>query len=430
MRTLSVMCLCLACGCVGTRTGNPSNADVPVGATLAKSDKPRDAQPSLSFDDAATFGRDNQAFALDLYAELDKQQPGNLFFSPYSISTALAMAYAGAEGDTATEMASALHFTLSPPTLHIAFNATGSALEQRPHQLVHTDPATPPTGDGFQLHLENQAWARQGLGFADRYLDILATNYGAGVFTLDFSDPEAARTIINGWVSDRTEQRIPHLLPPDALGTNTQLVLTNAVYFKASWLDDFDPQLTASASFHGEQGDSDVSMMHYSGQAQYAMVGGYQAVARRFLSPSVQMLLILPPAGESTGTFNVARLTEIRAALMPYQVDLSLPKWEFESANTLKQPLRNLGMNAPFDEGADFSGITGMRGLSINQIYHNAFVTVDEHGAEAAAATAVVFADASGGLDQATITFDRPFIFLIYDEPTAQILFLGRVTDI
>jgi serpin B len=204
----------------------------------------------------------------------------------------------------------------------------------------------------------------------------------------------------------------------------------DAVYFKASWLDDFDPQLTAAATFHGEHGDTQVSMMDYAGEAQYAMVGGYQAVARRFLSPSVQMLLILPPEGESTSTFNVARLTEIRTALMPYPVDLRLPKWEFESANALKQPLRKLGMNAPFDPGADFSGITGMGGISINEIYHNAFVTVDEHGAEAAAATAAVTADAAGGLEQISATFDRPFIFLIYDEPTAQILFLGRVSDI
>lgn len=429
MRTLVSMCLCLACGCVGTRTGNPSNPDVPLGATLAKSDLPRDDKPAVSADDAATFGRDNQAFALDLYAELGKQ-PGNLFFSPYSISTALAMAYAGAAGDTATEMANTLHFTLSQPTLHIAFNATDTALEQRQHQLVETDPAHPPTGDGFQLHLANQAWGRLGLHFLDTYLEVLATNYGAGMFTLDFSDPEAARGIINGWVSDQTEQRIPHLLPEHSLSQSTPLVLTNAVYFKASWLDDFDPQLTATATFHGETGDSDVSMMHYDGDAQYATVDGYQAVSRAFLSPSVQMLLVLPPEGASTSAFDASRLTAIRSALTPYYVNLSLPKWEFESANKLKGPLQNLGMTAAFDKAsADFSGITGMRSLSIAEIYHNAFVTVDEHGAEAAAATAIVTQDAAA-LEQTAVTFDRPFIFMIYDEPTAQILFLGRVTDL
>jgi serpin B len=429
MRRILSLWFCLLCSCVGTRTGNPTNADVPVGATLAKSSLPRETDPTLSGEESQTFAGDNHMFALDLYAELGKQ-PGNLFFSPYSIASALAMAYAGANGDTAAQMASTLHFSLPQPALHIAFNYADDVFALRQQQVAESQPGSM-KGDGFQLNVVNQAWAATGFMFLDSYLDVLAENYGAGMFELDFGDFEGARGIINGWVSRHTAQRIPELLPTGSLSPNTMLVLTNAVYFKASWLEHFDPQQTTSERFHGESGDGDVSMMHWVGEARYASSNGYQAVARSFLSPSVVMLCVLPPEGQSTTDFDASQLTALLDALDSREVHLSLPKWKLDAAVMLKDALQNMGMRDAFDSSADFSAIIGRKGLSINQIYHSAFVSVDEQGVEAAAATAVSFADSGVTLaEPVTVSFDRPFIYLIYDEPTGQILFLGRASDL
>jgi serpin B len=243
--------------------------------------------------------------------------------------------------------------------------------------------------------------------------------------------PDAARDIINGWVSDQTAQRIPELLPDDALSVETGLVLTNAVYFKGSWLEKLDPAQTMTESFHGESGDSDVSMMHSVGEALYATSNGYQMVARPFLSPSVMMLLVLPPDDQPTTAFDVSQFATLRDALSTYLVTLSLPKWQLDSARQLKvkAPLQDLGMQDAFDDArADFSGISTTR-LTISEIYHSAFVSVDEQGVEAAAATAVVSTKHSIPAS-VSLSFDRPFMFLVYDQPTGQILFFGRVTDL
>jgi serpin B len=227
MRRLLGLWLCLACACTGTRTGNLGK-DAPPGVMVAQSSLSRDVHPSLADGNAQTFGSDNRAFALALYRELAKR-PGNLFFSPYSVSTALAMTYAGARGDTETQMASALHFTLPQTDLHAAFNATDLALAKRKEQLIQSEGVTPTKGDGFQLRTVNQAWGQQGHAFSDAYLDVLATNYGAGMFLLDFSKAEAARMTINAWVADQTEQRIKDLLPESSISADTALVLTNAI---------------------------------------------------------------------------------------------------------------------------------------------------------------------------------------------------------
>jgi serpin B len=428
MRPLLTLSLCLACACTGTRTGNPGAA--PPGAIIARSELARDEHARLDGAKAEKFGSDNLAFATAMYRELAKQ-PGNLFFSPYSISTALAMTYAGAKGTTESEMASALHFTLPQSELHAAFNATDLELAKRKDQVVESEQQKT-VGDGFQLNVVNQAWGQKDYVFLDSYLDVLAVNYGAGLFLLDFGTPPSARKTINDWVADQTAQRITDLLPEDALTRDTRLVLTNAIYFKASWLREFQTSATKSETFTTDAGPRTVPMMHASFRTTFAEFQGYRAAALPYLTTTVRMIAVLPPAGSLAGTaatFDAAVLEGLLKNLSDSYVTFSMPKWSFESERKLKEPLRALGMNAAFDaNAADFSGMDGERGLVISDVYHKAFVAVDEKGTEAAAATAVV-AERVSAPPSNTLTLDRPFIFLIYDQPTGQVLFLGHVAD-
>lgn len=426
--------LSFVCACTTTASG-PDDVDVPVGAELARSDLARVDAPSLSEQERETFGKDNRAFALALYREL-AMQPGNLFFSPYSISSALAMTYAGAKGETAAEMEQALHFGLGQDRLHGAFNATDSALAQRKDEVMQSgapEPASSTTGDGFELRIVNQAWGRKGYTFLESYLDVLAQNYGAGLFLLDFDPPEPARVLINDWVEQQTNARIKDLLPEGSLDPSTALVLTNAIYFKTSWLSPFDADMTRPATFHAEAGDRDVDMMHASLDARYAQLEGFEMVELLYLSDDVSMLVVLPPAGvlaDSVAAFEVQRFDELRAKLSRHQVTLGLPKWSFEAKYELKAPLKTLGMQAAFQAGdADLSGMDGMPGhLYVDEVYHKAFVAVDEQGTEAAAATAVVIKETSAP-PPVEVTFDRPFMFAVYDAPTGQILFFGHVAE-
>lgn len=390
------------------------------------SDAERIASPELDATTGARFGSDNRAFAFALYealAEPDK----NLFFSPYGISVALAMTFAGAETTTEAEMRTALHFGLPEPDLHAAFDATSRAIRGRSAEL-----APESTGDGFELSIVNQAWGQLDYPFLDSYLDVLAAYYGSGMASVDFADREPARLAINGWVAEKTNDRVEDLLPEGSVTPDVRFVLTNAIYFKASWLSKFDPASTTSGTFHAPAGDRTVPMMRQSLDAPYAEGTNYQAVELPYVSDAVRMLLILPADGafaEVAGGLNDTFFQELRGALGGYTVNLTLPRFEFESENPLKVPLSALGMPGAFARDADFGDIAGnVEPLWIFEIYHKAFVAVDEQGTEAAAATAVV-----GGTDSvkpfAEITFDRPFIFAIFDEPTGQILFLGQLAD-
>ena len=419
--------------CAGTGTGNPTDPDsgggLPKGPAQVKlymSAVQRLTSPDLDTTSTDAFGSDNRAFAFDLYRQLAEPDQ-NLFFAPYSISVALAMAYAGAETTTEAEMRSALHFTLPEPDLHAAFDATSRAIQARSEEL----PAGS-TGDGFDLHIVNQAWGQIDYPFLDSYLDILAAYYGSGLFGVDFADSEPVRQTINGWVLDQTNDRIEELLPQDSITNLTRLVLTNALYFKASWASKFDPASTTSGSFHAPAGDRSVPMMHQVLKAAYVEEADYQAVELPYLSDAVRMLLILPAEGafeQIAGSLDEAFFQQLRAARSQYQVTLTLPRFEFESENPLKAPLSALGMPGAFVETADFSGIAGgVQPLWIDEVYHKAFVAVDEQGTEAAAATAVVIATLSAP-PSAEAIFERPFLFAIVDEPTGQILFLGQLVD-
>jgi serpin B len=423
--------------CEGTSTGNPMGTPTdtkpepdagtePEGVTVFKSEVPYDASPEVSADDAALLGEGNRALAFDLYRELRGDE--NLFFSPFSVSVALGMTLPGAEGATESEMRTALHFELPEPPLHAAFNRTLLELAERANQLE--DKAT---GTGFELSIVNQAWGQEGYPFQEPYLDVLAEHYGAGLFGVNFGDSENTRTLINDWVEDRTEARVKDLLPVGSLTVDTRLVLTNAIYFKASWLSKFDPDETADGTFHAPGGERTVPMMFQDElDAQYVAGETFQALELPYVSKGVRMLFILPDAGEFetvSSSIDDTFFQGVLASLSEHTTRVTLPKFEFESENPLKAPLSELGMQTAFSGAADFSAIAGgVEQLFIDEVYHKAFVALNEEGTEAAAATAVVVSTESGK-PSASITLDRPFLFAIYDEPTGQVLFLGHVLD-
>jgi serpin B len=404
--------------------------EIPGDDSVAQSNLSRNLDPDVSPAEIETLTSGNAAFAFALYREVAVGD-ANLFFSPHSISSALAMAYAGARGATETEMAQALRFGLGQAALHPAFNALDLELNGR-------DEVGPPyEGDGFELEVANAVWGQRGFPFRPAYLDTLALNYGAGLRLADFEgDPDGSRRTINDWVSDQTNDRVKDLLPPGGVSKDTRLVLTNAIYFKAPWLFPFEAKDTTTEPFTPLFGSPvSVPMMHETATFSYARVGDLQAVELPYNGAKLAMLLVVPDAGQFAAfeaTLDVETYLAIRDGLETHEVHLGLPRFEFDSTLSLSDPLRRaLGMTDAFDPGAaDFSGIDGRKDLFISDVLHKAFVSVDEKGTEAAAATAVVIGATGIPGFPVTLTIDRPFFFVIRDIPTGAVLFVGRVTEL
>jgi serpin B len=395
---------------------------------VAKSATTRVTDPQVTAADNATFATDNEAFAIDAYRQLVASN-GNLIFSPASISIALAMAYAGALGTTASEMAIAMHFTLPPERLQPAFDALDLALSSRGEGKLGAD------GGPLRLHVVNAAWAERTYNFNSEYLDILATNYGAGINLVDFiTGAESARLTINTWVADQTEQKIKDLLPSGSVDSLTRLVLTNAVYFNAAWLQPFDPQNTRDGSFTLLDGATvTTKFMGDELSSVPAMQGsGFSAVALPYQDDRLSMLVVVPDSGTFSSfesSLDAAKVDSIVAGLTNQRVILGLPRFKIETSAELADMLRSLGMSLAFLPGqADFSGMDGTNNLYISRVIHKAFINVAEKGTEAAAATGVVMSTTSmpTGL---SIQANRPFLYLLRDQPTGAILFMGRVLD-
>ena len=425
-----IVLLGLVAGCAqagGSAPTLPSHAERPRATapmSTLHADEPRVTAPNVPPEDRTALVEGNTAFAFDLYHALQQTGDGNVFYSPYSISSALAMTYAGARGETAQQMAATLHFTLPQERLHPAFNALDLALTSRGQGAQ---------GQGFRLHLVNALWGQQGYAFRPEYLDTLAQNYGAGLRLVDFAhDPEAARATINDWVRQQTEGRIAHLLPPGSIDTLTRLALTNAVYFKAAWAAPFEKQRTTEGPFHLlDGGQVTVPLMHQTASLGYAAGEGFQAVELPYAGHELTMVILLPAPGQFERfeeTLNAERVQAILPRLNYRQVELTLPRFRLESSYDLKAPLAALGMPAAFDPAqADFSGMDGKRDLYIGAALHKAFVSVDEAGTEAAAATAATMEQLAMPTQPVKVTVDRPFIFFIRDRQTGAILFLGRM---
>jgi serpin B len=401
--------------------------DQPVGAELLMSDKPRETAPDVSEADLALLIEGNSAFAFELYQAL-REEEGNLFYSPHSISVALAMTYAGARNETAEQMAATLQFLLEQERLHPAFNWLDAELASRGEGAQGQD------GKGFRLNIVNAIWGQKDYGFLSTFLDVLAENYGAGLRILDFiTETEKSRLTINQWVSDQTEGRIEDLIPQGAIDALTRLVLTNAIYFNAAWEYPFDEDTTADGPFYLlDGGQVTVPMMKQTESCGYAEGEGYQAVELQYDGNELSMVILLPEAGKFE-TFEeglqAQQVGDIISGLQPTEVALTMPKFEFDSEFSLRDTLAGMGMPIAFSGAADLSGMTGTRNLYITEVLHKAFVSVDEAGTEATAATAVIVGETAVPGQSVEVTLDHPFVFLIRDIETGAILFVGRVLN-
>ena len=378
----------------------------------------------------------NTAFAVDLYRELSTSE-GNLFYSPYSISLVLAMAHAGARGETERQMAETLGFRLPQERLHAAFNAL---------DLAVTVPATTEDGDGFEMSIANSVWGQQGHRFLPDYLDTLALNYGGSVRHADFRrSPGDAAAQINRWVSRETNGRINDLISPQAIDEWTRLALASAVYFKAGWQEPFEERATSRDRFYSLDGrESTVDMMRQMGNFRYAQIDGHQAVELPYRGGRVSMVVLLP-AEERFREFEQGLgpdvLERVLGGFEERRVILTMPKFEIEAVINLVDALKTLGMPNAFDAvKTEFQGMDGSSCVAgddgclwISAMAHRAFVSVDEAGTEAAAATAIIMGiTRAEPMDEepTELTIDRSFIFLIRDRDTGSILFIGRVTKL
>ncbi|MCL2648016.1 MAG: serpin family protein [Phycisphaerales bacterium] len=386
---------------------------------------------------------DTTAFAADLYARLAAQSKDNLFFSPTSIETALAMTYAGARGNTAAQMAKTLHFENDAAKVSAAFAKRLQILNNPPAQLVMYSPDESGKSKAvmqspYQLFVANALWGQQGYPFKPDFIDLVQKNFGGGLNNVDFAGhTEETRKTINDWAAKQTKDRIKDLIAPGLLTPLTRLVLTNAIYFKSNWEHSFTKALTKDGPFHLSADKSvNVPLMHQTNTFAYGENEELQFLSMPYTQDVLSMVVLLPRQADGLAALekkltaeNLDRwLKNITAA----SVEITFPKYTFSSEFQLKDILSAMGMPDAFDDGkADFSGMTTAERLFISAVVHKAFVAVDEEGTEAAAATAVIMAGRAALLPQEPKVFkaDHPFIFLIRHNATGEILFLGRIVN-
>lgn len=381
---------------------------------------------AVSAADQAEVTKGNNAFALDLYGHL-REQKGNLFFSPESISTAFAMADGGARGQTAAEMARVFHFTLPADQLHPAMGALLADMNA-PHP-------------GYDLHVADALWAQQDARFLPSYLSLMQSDYGADFHRVDFkTQPEAVREAINRWVEQQTNNRIQNLIGPGVLTPMTRLVLTNAIYFKGTWRNPFEKGATQDGEFHLSAAQTATApLMHRIGAYHYYDGGAFQELELPYEGDDLAMVVLLPkqtdglPALEQRFTAAAAQqwIDELAPA---HKVILTLPRFTMTQQFELSGTLSAMGMPQAFTPAADFSGMTGKPEFSISAAIHKAFIDVNEEGTEAAAATSTVMVATAmlrPAQEPPPIIFraDHPFLFMIRDTKTGGILFMGRVED-
>lgn len=367
------------------------------------------------------MAKESTTLALDLYRELAGSDE-NLFFSPYSIKTALAMTYAGARENTAKQMDHVLHFP-DDVTLHPAIAKLESrlkAISEKGH---------------IQLNVANALWPQEKYPFLTEFCDLLETYYHVTVTPLDYIEKtEEARNTINQWVEEKTNQKIKELIAKDDVTPETTLVLTNAIYFKGDWAAQFDPQLTEEAAFFLLNGDTAATqLMHQEQEYNYGKIGNLQIIELPYQEDDLSMIVILPVKPDGIAALDKEMTAENLDKWLPVlrrqKVEVFLPKFKMESYFDLSDTLITMGMPEAFDSRADFSGMDGSKWLSITKVLHKAFVGVNEEGTEAAAATAVIMSRSQPVESPPVFRADHPFIFLIRENDTGSILFMGRVLN-
>jgi serpin B len=416
-----------ACQVIGEVT--PPN-EVEEMSGFLSSDLERELAPDVDQNQLTSIASDNTAFALAFY-DIIRSKEDNLVYSPFSLSLALSMTLAGAETTTRAAMLEALHFSLEEGQVHPSFNALMLAIETS--QLAEEETE----GGSFELNIANSIWGQQGFNFEQDFLDRIALNYGAGIYTVDFAmNPEPSRVAINDWVEEETQEKIKDLIPPNAITPLTRLVLANAIYFKGSWFHPFDQGMTQPAPFTTLQGnDISVEMMKlFDERLLYLQDGEIQVVSLPYLSQDFAMTLIVPDRGSFTtveDTLTADILGSLLSNMASERINLEMPKFDFETTINANDPLKALGMAEAFDPDlSDFKGMADVEDLHISDVLQKATITVDEEGTEAAAATAVIVGIESAPIGEPiSLVIDRPFLFIIQHQPTGTILFMGRVVQ-
>ena len=382
-----------------------------------------EAPPDVPTEDLKALAEGNTAFAVDLFKQL-AQKPGNVVVSPYSISSALAMTYAGARGPTADEMKKTLHFTLPDDALHPAFGGVSDSFQ------------TSGKNRPYELNIANALWSQQGMKLEPPFLDITGQSYGAGVREVDFRQSEAARREINKWVEEQTKEKIKELLKQGDIHRNVRLVLTNAVYFQGNWKEQFEKSMTHDQDFEIERGKMvRVPMMHLQeAKSRLAATPDFHLHELPYEGDRWRMIFLLPEQRnglrEVEAKLTARQLTDAIADLKPDKASVSVPRFKFRHHCKLKDELAKLGMPTAFDErAADFSGMTKAEKLCIDNVIHEACIELDEKGTVAAAATAVVMTKVWATVSRYPFILDQPFLFILRDNLTDTILFLGRVSD-
>lgn len=368
----------------------------------------------------------NNALALKLYTQLNKGDT-NLLYSPYSIFQALMMVYAGAQGSTKSQMSTTLNLPADDNQLHTALNSLNQSLTRRPEFASAEE-------QPLQLSIANALWGQKDAHFEQSFLDTLSSNYDAGMNLIDFSKPEEARALINLWIAAQTNDKIREMIPSGLLNQMTRLVITNAVHFKGAWINRFDASQTTRAPFYLTKGNTqEVDMMHDNSTRALLVEDAFTAVKLPYEGGNYSMAIIMPK--DSSFADFAKGLTDSKLAHILQglnenytMVNLSMPKFKFEASFDLGETLKGLGMSDAFDsQRADFSGISGKKDLYIANVLHKAFIEVNEEGTEATASTMIGMNTTSMPGEPVSLIIDHPFLFVIYQEGSNAILFMGQV---
>jgi serpin B len=403
----------LACG-----TAIDSRAPVSTGSDPTVLAGKSQAEPSTQAkSDARVVAGSSNLFGFELFGTI-RSKTENLVVSPYGLSVVLSMAMAGANGETRQQMADVLHLTLPEGQLYPALGALASLLADVP-----------------DLALASALWGQSGLSYQSGFIDLLGTTYGTPLRLVDFGAYAQAAKTINDWVSKNTNGRIPELVSPnEVIPAPIVLMLTSAVYMKAKWQSPFSPEETRNRTFHLLDGSSaEVPTMSHTGNLKYLSDSDLDAVELPYEDGRLSLLVLAPKSGEfegSVGTMNADAIDNLLYEMGEGQVELRLPRFTFTSAPEVTRALKVMGMRLPFASEADFSGITEPGGW-LSGVVQKAFILVDEEGTEAAAASGgTVAAEATTtSLDVHVLNIDRPFYYLVRDNETGAILFLGQVID-
>lgn len=394
---------------------------------VLKSTLSRDLEPNIDIDQQLLFIDGNTHFAIDIH-QLISADAGNVVHSPHSMLMALSMLYAGAQNDTATQIADALHFAVPESEIHQAFNWLSLELS-RPEPEAEDAPPL--------LTVANDIWPVSGLNVEDNFLDTLAVNYGAEVRALDFlNSPNGSREVINKHIEDLTRENIKDLFPEGSIASDTLLVLSNAVYFNAKWVQPFRRTLDQPFTTEEMREVRVPTMNNEASQYGYYRsdsLGGVSAVELEYADSPFSMVLIRPDQNlaEFEQRLDTSILSEITSSFTPTLVNLYLPEFKISWGQSLKDKLQALGMNDVFSgANADLRNITGSSNLYVGDVFHKGFIRVHEEGTEAAAATGlIIFPVSAPPPPEIEVRFNKPFLYIIRHQPTGAILFMGRVAD-